>query len=243
MFSCLPLLHGSISSLSPFPPSSLHRRCDPHCMLWIIELKPGTLLLLNKSQAFSLSLFPLLLPFLLMVLFPFDLWHHIRSQGNVRFCFFPTLLWLILKNYGTCLSGFGRWARAWGQINCTHTFTDYNMCWTAAQLDECYWFWQHFSANGTLGQLKQWKDCKCVWYKWGGGGNGLFNGPVYVLWSNSANSIYWGERDLAGNGEMSDGVDKNNKQWKRGEEIKEVWTEKLLLKKAGALCPISLSVK
>lgn len=165
-----------------------------HYTSWIIEVKPSTPLLPNKSQDFSASLFPLLLPSLaslLMVLFlNFDLWQRIRSpvsEGNMRFIFFPTLLELILRNYGPCnpaahaslVMAGGRMFE--GRLTAhthvyTHTFTDYNtlLDWSPVRR-VVWWFWQHVIAYSTLVQLNQWKDYECVSNEWRTRERSLFN--------------------------------------------------------------------
>lgn len=122
-----------------------------HYTSWIIEVKPSTPLLPNKSQAFSPPLFPLPLPSLLsllMVLFNFDLWQQIRSQvcgGNMRFSFFPPgLLELILRNFSHCNpEAHACLVTAGGRVLedrlSAHAHSYITIpCWSGAQLD--LWF-------------------------------------------------------------------------------------------------------
>lgn len=121
VFICHPLisvtshsLPSSLSVSSPLvfltfiPPSSLYRWCDPHITHHeLLRWNPALFCCPTNHRPSLvlcfLSSYPLLLLTLLMGLFPSsDLWHQIRSQGNMRFVFFHTLLELILRNYGRC---------------------------------------------------------------------------------------------------------------------------------------------
>lgn len=185
-----PSLH-LLSFFSP-PSSPLQTMWPSHYTSWIIEVKPSTLVLPNKSQTSSPSLFPLIfpsLPSLLMVLFlNFDLWRQIRSQvseGNMRFSFFSSLLELILRNSGhykpaahaSLVTAGGRVLedRLTAHI---HIRRLQYLAWVVL------WFWQHVVAYSTLVQLNQWKDYKCVSDEWKKGAWSLFNVfhcLIYVL--------------------------------------------------------------